>query len=366
MEGGRHRIGRTPELTPCDGRPVPGRPSGFAPMTLRILLSPPTALRLASRIGEVLDGHPHRLVVVPSEQPPGQEAAPTDADAEVGFLSRDVTGLSTKHRVLPATQRFYDALLDAPSLAWLHTHAAGTDRPLYARLRSRGVQVATSSGANAEVVAQTALAGMLALAREFPRLFAAQRERRWDPLIGSAPPADIGGQLAVIAGWGRIAQQLARLLKAIGLQVVIVRTRPGTDAAGHPTTTYADWHAVLARADWLVLACPLTDLTRGLVDQATLACLPARARLVNVARGEVVVEPALTEALAQGRLAGAFLDVFAQEPLPADSPLWLMPNVILTPHSAGHSAGNAGRVDAMFLDNLRRHVAGLPLANLRD
>jgi phosphoglycerate dehydrogenase-like enzyme len=120
---------------------------------------------------------------------------------------------------------------------------------------------------------------------------------------------------------------------------------------------------VLPRTDWLLLACPLSDRTRGLIDAAALARMPAGARLVNVSRGEVVDEPALIDALRSGALAGAYLDVFAHEPLPADSPLWSLPNVIVTPHSAGHSDGNEARVAAIFLDNLRRWVRNQPLVN---
>ena len=117
------------------------------------------------------------------------------------------------------------------------------------------------------------------------------------------------------------------------------------------------------RADWLVLACPLTERTRGLVDGAALALLPRGAHVVNVARGEVLVERDLISALQSAALAGAYLDVFEHEPLQRESPLWLMDNVIATPHSAGHSDGNAPRVDAMFLANLSRWVRGEPLAN---
>jgi len=112
-----------------------------------------------------------------------------------------------------------------------------------------------------------------------------------------------------------------------------------------------------------VLCCPLTERTRGLIDAAALARLPAGARLVNVARGEVAEEPPLIDALRRGALAGAYLDVFAHEPLPAESPLWDMPNVIVTPHTAGHSDGNEMRVAAIFLDNLRRWTEGQPLLN---
>ncbi|WP_035202706.1 NAD(P)-dependent oxidoreductase, partial [Acidovorax sp. CF316] len=122
----------------------------------------------------------------------------------------------------------------------------------------------------------------------------------------------------------------------------------------------------LPGADWLVLACPLTERTRALVDRAALARLPPGAHLVNVARGEVLDEDAVVVALRSGRLAGAYLDVFSHEPLPPDSPLWQLPHVIATPHSAGFSDGNAERVDALFLDNLARWRAGQPLRNVVD
>ena len=120
---------------------------------------------------------------------------------------------------------------------------------------------------------------------------------------------------------------------------------------------------VLPQADWLILACPLTDTTRGLIDRHALALLPPGAHLINVARGEVVNEPDLIAALQSRQLAGAFLDVFAHEPLPAESPLWDLPNVIVTPHTAGHSDGHFERVAQAFVDNLVRWVAGQPLAN---
>jgi phosphoglycerate dehydrogenase-like enzyme len=120
---------------------------------------------------------------------------------------------------------------------------------------------------------------------------------------------------------------------------------------------------VLPRAQWLLLACPLTPQTQGLIDAAALAMLPRGAQLINVARGEVVVESALVAALQGGHLGGAFLDVFEHEPLPADSALWSLPGVMVTPHSAGPSAGNAARTAAIFLDNLQRWVQGQPLRN---
>jgi phosphoglycerate dehydrogenase-like enzyme len=155
------------------------------------------------------------------------------------------------------------------------------------------------------------------------------------------------------------------MLSAAGLRCIAVRRSASPQAEGATrTVAYEDLRDVLPGADWLLLACPLTDRTRGLVDAAALALLPAGARLVNVSRGEVVVEAAVIAALREGRLAGAYLDVFEHEPLPADSPLWDMPNVLLTPHAAGHSDGNAERAAVMFLQNLRRFCKGEPLVNV--
>lgn len=318
---------------------------------LRILMSPEAARRTAQGLAALLGGKPYVLARI-------------GEDADVAFVSRDVTGLSTKHAVLPETQHFHDALRGAPSLRWVHAHSSGADRPVYGELLARGVAVTTSSGANAGVVVQTALAGMLMLARRFPQLMAAQRRRSWEPLMGSGLPRDLAGQTVVIVGWGPIGRGLGSLLAALGLHVIAVRSSDG--AAAPPaaeTVSYENIGQVLPRADWLVLACPLSERTRGLIDAEALARLPAGAHLVNVARGEVVDEAALIDALRRGALAGAYLDVFAQEPLPPASPLWELPGVIVTPHAAGHSDGNESRVAAIFLDNLRRWTRGEPLMN---
>jgi phosphoglycerate dehydrogenase-like enzyme len=206
------------------------------------------------------------------------------------------------------------------------------------------------------VVAQTALAGLLALARHFPRLWAAQKEHRWASLIGGALPRDLSGQTAVVVGWGPVGQRLGALLRALGLKIVVARHTPASAAPGVETVTYDALTSVLGRADWLILACPLSDRTRKLVDARALAALPRGAHLVNVARGEIVVERDLIEALRCGALAGAYLDVFEHEPLDGASPLWDLDNVIVTPHSAGHSDGNTARVDRIFLANLQNHL----------
>jgi len=290
-------------------------------------------------------------------------AGDEDATVDAAFISRDITGLSTKHHAHSELLACYRVLRRSPRLAWVHTHSAGADRPIYGELMARGVAVTTSSGANAAVVAQTALGGLLALSRRFPQLLAAQARREWAPLVAGTLPPDLAGQTVVLLGWGPIARTLQPLLALLGLHVVVVRRSRESAGPGIETVSFADLHAVLPRAHWLLLACPLTAQTRGLVDAGALARLPAGAQLINVARGEVVVEAALIDALRSGHLAGAFLDVFEHEPLAADSLLWQLPGVMLTPHSAGQAAGNAARVSAIFAANLGRWLHGEALAH---
>jgi phosphoglycerate dehydrogenase-like enzyme len=322
---------------------------------LRILLSREAAGKLGAQLRDLMGSRPHELLAFDDA---------SAAQAEVAFVSREVTGLSTKHELQLATQQAYDALRSAQGLRWIHIHSAGADRPIYQELMRRGVQVSTSSGSNATVVAQTALLGLLALARHWPLLLAAQREHRWASLIGSGLPRDLHGQTAVVVGWGPVGQEIGRLLQALGLKVVVVRRTespaPGLVAMVSPQRL----HEVLPAADWLLLACPLTAETRNMIAAKELALLPAHCGLVNVARGEVIDEAALIEALRTRRIAGAYLDVFAHEPLPADSPLWDLPNVIATPHSAGFSDANEQRVAQLFLQNLERWVLGERLMNL--
>jgi phosphoglycerate dehydrogenase-like enzyme len=314
---------------------------------------------MASAIQHALPGRQIEIVT------PECKSAHGVLDFDLAFVSRDVTGLSTKHQLLPYTQLFYEAMRQAPSLQWVHVHSAGADRQIFVDLMAKGVQVTTSSGTNAGVVVQTALAGLLSLSRRLPQLMAAQRAHTWAPLIHTGLPPDLAGQTAVIVGWGAIGQQLAAVLTLLGLSVIAVRRTAAVSAPAVQTVAYSDLHSVLPRTDWLVLACPLTAQTRRLIESQALAALPKGAHLINVARGEVVDEAALVHALQTGHVAGAYLDVFEHEPLATTSPLWDMPQVIATPHSAGFSDGNAKRVEQLFLDNVRRWSQGealFPLA----
>jgi phosphoglycerate dehydrogenase-like enzyme len=324
-------------------------------------MSEASIAQLGDAVAHAMQGQAYELLAL------NKAVAEQLTDADVAFISREVTGTSTKHEIHPALQQVYDLLRRSSGLRWVHIHSAGADRQIYQDLLARGVQLSTSSGANAQVVATVALAGLLALARRFPMLMAEQQARQWIPLMGPRMPRDLPGQTATIVGWGPIGQTLGRWLTSLGLQVVAVRQR--VDAVtleptdGVQMVSFEQLPSVWPRTDWLILACPLTDKTRQLVDARALAALPAGAHLINVARGEVVDQEALISALQSGHLGGAFLDVFAHEPLPANSPLWAMPHVMVTPHAAGHSDGNENRVAQMFLDNLCSWVSGQPLRN---
>jgi phosphoglycerate dehydrogenase-like enzyme len=291
--------------------------------------------------------------------PPDAAARLPEADCariEAAFFSSDVF---PDH-----SRQFFSALRKAPRLAWLHVFNVGVDHPIYAEMLARGVRLTTSSGSTAAPIAQTAICGLLMLARGFPRWLAAQRRRAWEPVKGADAPRDLEGQIAVILGLGRIGAGIARLARALGLRVIGVRRGPPrpddpVDELCPPSVL----PALLPRCDWLVIACPLTPETRGLVDAAMLARLPRGARVINVARGEIVDEAALVEALRGGRLGGAYLDVFETEPLPAASPLWDLPNVLITPHNSAAAAGNDERVLEIFLENLGRWRRGEPLLN---
>ena len=262
------------------------------------------------------------------------------------------------------SRQFYSAAFKAENLRWLHLFNAGVDHPVFGQLLGRGVRLTTSSGANAEPVGVSAATGMMMLARAFPRWLRSQRKRAWEPLRGADQPADLRGQTMLLLGVGAIGRHAARIAQALGVRVLGVRRSPrrADDPVDemHPPAALAE---LLPRAQWLVITCPLTDETRGMIDAERLACLPRGACVVNVARGEIVDEGALIDALNSGHIAGAYLDVFEQEPLPADSPLWELPNVIVSPHNAAASTGNDRRVLDIFLHNLPLWAHGEPMMN---
>ncbi len=300
-------------------------------------------------------GHDLDLIALPAD-PAGRLPDDVCARVELAYFSSDVFP--------DYSRQFFSTVRKAPALRWLHVFNAGVDHPIYTEMMQRGARLTTSSGSTAIPIAQTAITGMLMLARNFPRWLAAQPRHEWDPMRQPDVPRDLSEQHVVIVGLGSIGNEIARLAKVLGMPVTGVR-RSGKQAGDHADRVVApsELDALLPQADWLVIACPLTPDTRGLVTAERLQRLPQGARLVNIARGEIVDEPALIAALQSGHLAGAYLDVFAEEPLPAASALWDLPNVIVTPHNSAAAAGNEGRVYEIFSGNLERWLRGEPLVN---
>ena len=325
----------------------------------RFLTTPEFLAAYGERLHAICAAHGHDLqpVTLPVDTTQRLDTI-TLAEIEIACF----TGIFEADPVF--TRRFLGSALRAPGLRWMHLPNAGIDHPVFGRLLEQGVRLTTSSGATAEPIAHTAIGALLALARGWPRWWAAQRRHQWAPHAPASAPRDLRGQTMVIVGVGAIGNAIARLAQALGLHVIGIRRRPRA-AHDHLDELHSPsaLNDVLPRADWLVLACPLTDETRGLITAARLACLPPSAHVLNVARGQIIDEPALLAALRDNRLAGAYLDVFAEEPLPADSPLWDLPNVLISPHDSAASRGNQARVSELFLRNLERWFRGEPLEN---
>ena len=272
------------------------------------------------------------------------------ANVEMAYFSSDLWPVGYRQFMAVAKQ--------ANDLRWFHSMSAGVDSPMFGALRHRGVRVTTSSGSSALPIAQTVLLYVLALNKGLPAWMDAQRRSAWEP--HNRP--DLDGSRMVVVGMGPIGMHVARLAQAFAIDVVGVRRTVMGDEPCR-TVSFAALDHELTRADHVVLALPLTDDTRLLFSESRIAQIKPGAVLINVGRGELVDENALISALTNGRLSGAGLDVFHTEPLPPESPLWSMPNVMVTPHNSGAVTGNAARVDEMFLANLERLVNAQLLLN---
>lgn len=252
------------------------------------------------------------------------------------------------------------AILDCPSLRWVSVGGSGTDH--LAPWDATRLTVTNAAGVGAETMAQYAIAAMLHFSLGFPTFARQQRARLWEP----ATVASISGRTTVILGLGKTGQAVGRLAKALGQEVIGIRARPRPTPNVDKVEPANRLHAVLGEADFVVVCVPLTAETRGLVDQAALNAIKPGAVLVDVSRGGVVRHSALIEALKSGRIKGAALDVFEVEPLPAESPIWDMENVIVTPHCSSVDDGWEARSIQMFCDNLDRWRRGMPLENVVD
>ena len=269
--------------------------------------------------------------------------------------------------VLVVSMMWKNELADiAKRLKFIQSISAGTDQYDKRLLRDRGVRVASAAGVNAQAVAEHAMALVLALSRRLPEARDNQHARHWRGMIGDIARREdeLAGKTLLVVGMGRIGSRLGRLAKAFDMRVMAIRRDPAAGAEGADAVAGIDrLHELLGEADIVALACPLTPQTQNLIDAAALAAMRPGSHLVNVARGRVVDEPALIRALQEGHLAAAALDVTWEEPLPAASPLWAMPNVLITPHTGGETRAYEDNVIDILLENLDRLWHGAALRN---
>ena len=308
-----------------------------------ILISDWVEESYAARIAAIAPGA--QRVVLRAGAPDGDLSA-----VEIAYFSGDCFPERVREFALAAR--------DATALRWLHTFSAGVDHPWFQALRKQGIRLTTSSGAHAVPIAQTVVLYLLALSRGLPAWMDAQRRRAWE----RHPLVDLHGMRLGVVGLGPIGLEVARLGAALRMRVLGMRRQPRGD---EPCETWqlARLDELLAQVDALVLALPLSDELHHLLDARRLALMKRGALLVNIGRGALVDEAALVEALRAGALGGAGLDVFEVEPLPPESPLWSLPNVIVTPHNSGDTPGNLERASEIFLDNLARYLRAESLRN---
>jgi phosphoglycerate dehydrogenase-like enzyme len=354
---------------------VAGPGSGPNGAPTAIALSPILSARYRSRdLDRIREAAPGARIVTLSRE--GLTDEPVD-DVEVllrGWLSSDA----------------FDRLLArAPRLAWVHSASAGVERALTPAARERGLIITNARGVFSRPIAEYVLMMILAVSRRLPGLLELQRERTWQPLEG----VELRDVTVGIVGLGSIGRAVGALATAFGCRVVAIRRRSeqgsGSLAAGRGATAGGNADAsaegpsfgeimldrvggpetlpqLLAESDFVVLAAPLTPETEDMIDAEALAAMKPTAWLINVARGRLIDERALINALSDGGIGGAVLDTFRDEPLSPSSPFYELPNVIVTPHTSWSSGRVLDRSVELFCDNLRRYAAGEPLLNVVD
>ena len=254
-----------------------------------------------------------------------------------------------------------ELLTSSPRLGWVQATSAGIGGFVQRyRLDAGELIFTTAAGTHAAPLAEFALAGALHFVKDVPGLLASQRAHHWERHVSG----QLAGRRVTVVGLGSIGRRVVELFSFLGASVTGVGRPGGTYDVSVPVVGTDELERVLPRTEILVLACPLTPETNDLINASRVGLLPAGAIVVNIARGQVIDEPALTAALVSGHLAGAALDVFAAEPLPGESPLWDLPNVLVSPHSASTAANENAVLTDLFIDNLSRYLRGEPLRNV--
>lgn len=253
----------------------------------------------------------------------------------------------------------------SPNLRWIHSASAGVDRIATPLVRERGLTVTNARGVFSRPIAEYVVMMSLAIARRLPQLLELQRERTWQPLRGR----EIAELTIGIVGYGSIGLEVARLLAPFGCRILATRRHPERGSGEIPDVELFGLDQlgdVLQQSDIVVVAAPLTDVTAGLIGAEQLAEMREDAWLINIARGRLIDELALRRALESGWIGGAVLDVFSEEPLGPESPLYRTPNLVITPHTSWASNRVVERTVELFVDNLRRDRAGEALRNVVD
>jgi phosphoglycerate dehydrogenase-like enzyme len=257
-------------------------------------------------------------------------------------------------------------LEDAKKLKWIQLVSAGAEHMYKAGIRESDVLVTTASGVHVHAMAEYALCAMVMLARRIPQILDEIDERKWRPqrprfYYGE----ELHGKTVGVLGLGAIGQQVATTSRCLGMKVLGLR-RSGGSGVADEVFTPDRLLEMLPQCDFVVVALPLTKETTNLIGERELKAMKKSAHLVNMARGRIVDETSLVRALREGWIAGAAVDAFAQEPLPSDSEMWDVPNLMVTPHVAGNFLAYLDRVMDILRDNLRRYLAGEAMINVLD
>jgi phosphoglycerate dehydrogenase-like enzyme len=258
-----------------------------------------------------------------------------------------------------------EVLRVAPRVGWVHSRSAGLDSVLFPELIESPAVLTNGRGVFSQSLGEFAIGAVLFFAKDFRRMIRSQEQGRWDPF----DVTEVRGQTMGIAGYGDIGRAVASRAKAMGMRVIAVRRRPEL-SAGDPDVDevlpLAGLPEVMKRSDYVTVAAPLAEGTRGLIGEAELAAMKPEAVLINIGRGPVVVEAALVRALEARSIRGAALDVFDEEPLPAGHPFYRLDNVLLSPHCADHTSTWLEDAMRFFLANFERFRKGEPLRNVVD
>ena len=277
-----------------------------------------------------------------------EEAASAVADAEIGWFDMN------DKAAMAAT------LVAAKKLKWLNSIYAGLDFLPMDVLIERGITVTNGAGINAVTIAEYVVMGMLTIAKGYREVVRAQDRHEW--LFDSPGKRELAGSKALLLGYGAIGKLIKPRLEAFDIDVTVVRRSGGEGTLGPDA-----WRAHLDKFDWVILAVPATPETEGMIGAAELAAMKSDAVIINIARGSVIDQPALIEALDKKAIGGAFLDVTTPEPLPADHPLWALDNAHISMHLSGRAQSKMfQRSGDRFLDNLGKYLRGEPVAPVFD